>query len=175
MKKQILKAIGGVSVAILMLAVFAQVRVSAQDNDNELLQNGNVGNEQSLVGSWDVTISIVSCQNPAIVFFSFPATITYHQGGTMQESDLGGPGIVRLLGHGVWERQRGRRYSAAFRWLNFLPDRTPAGKNVVRETIRLGRGGDTYTSTNTVEVLDANGNVIPGAGGCGTETATRFE
>lgn len=175
MKKQILKAIGGVSVAILMLAVFAQVRVSAQDNDNELLQNGNVGNEQSLVGSWDVTISIVSCQNPAIVFFSFPATITYNQGGTMQESDLGGPGIVRLLGHGVWERQRGRRYSAAFRWLNFLPDRTPAGKNVVRETIRLGRGGDTYTSTATVVALDANGNVIPGAGGCGTETATRFE
>ncbi len=166
MKKQILKAIGGASLAILVLAVFAQVRISAQ------VQNGN---EQGLVGSWDVQVTGRDCQT-GTPFFSFPAMITYNQGGTMQESDLGGPGLVRLLGHGVWSRisEFHPLYSAAFQFLNFLPDRTPAGKNVVRSAISLGQNGNTYTSTATVVALDANGNVIPGAGGCATETATRF-
>lgn len=180
MKKQILKAIGGASLAILVLAVFAQA------------QNGN---EQGLVGSWDVQITIRDCQT-GTPFFSFPAMITYNQGGTMQESDLGSPGLVRLLGHGVWNHQNGRQYSAAFRFLNFNPDRTFAGTNVVRQAITLGpgtigpgtitlgpgsdirlitRGSNTYTSTDTSEVLDANGDVIPGAGGCATETAIRFK
>jgi hypothetical protein len=164
MKKQILKAIGGASLAILVLAVFAQVRMSAQ------VQNGN---EQGLVGSWDVQVTGRDCQT-GTPFFSFPAMITYNQGGTMQESDLGGPGLVRLLGHGVWSRisEFHPLYSAAFQFLNFLPDRTPAGKNVVRSAIRLGQSGDTYTSTDTVEILDASGNVM--SRGCATSTATRI-
>ncbi len=163
MKKQILKAIGGVSIAILVLAVFAQVRMSAQ------VQNGN---EQGLVGSWDVQVTIRDCQT-GTPFFSFPATMTYEQGGTMQETDLGDPSLVRLPGHGVWEHQNGRHYSAAFRFLNFNPDRTFAGRNVIRSAIRLGQSGDTYTSTDTVEILDASGNVM--SRGCATSTATRFE
>ena len=105
MKKQILKAIGGASLAILMLAVFTQVWVSAQ---------GQNGNEQGLIGSWDVEVTIRDCQT-GTPFFSFPAMMTYDQGGTMQETDLGGPSITRLPGHGVWERQNGGQYAAAFR------------------------------------------------------------
>jgi hypothetical protein len=93
----------------------------------------------------------------------------------MEETDLGPPGTVRLPGQGVWDHQNGREYSAAFRVLNFNLDRTFAGTGVVREAITLGQGGDTYTATATFEFLDANGNLIPGAGGCGTETATRFK
>ncbi len=133
MKNQMLKAIGGASLAILM-AVFAQVWVSAQDNETELLRNGNGGNERSLIGSWDVQVSIRDCQSGEFLF-GFPAMITYNQGGTMQESDLGAPVLTRLNGHGVWERQHGRQYSAAFRWLNFNPDRTFAGTSVVRSAI----------------------------------------
>lgn len=169
MKKQILKAIGGASLAILLLVAFAQVWVSAQVNDNDLLRNGN---KQSLVGSWDVQVTIRDCET-GMVFFGFPAMITYNQDGTMQETDLGNPSLLRLPGHGVWERQNGRQYSAAYRFLNFNLDRTFAGRNVVRSTISLGRSGDRYTSTDTVEILDPNGNVI--TRGCATSTATRFE
>ncbi len=168
MKKQMLKIIGGAALAILMLATFTQIWVSAQIREE--VPNGN---ERNLEGSWDVQVTIRDCQT-GTPFFSFPAMITFNQGGTIQESDLGGPGLVRLLGHGVWKRQNGRHYSSAFRFLNFNPDRTFAGTNVVRQAITLGPSGDTYTATDTVEVLDANGNVIPGAGGCATETATRF-
>ncbi len=163
MKKQILKAIGGASLAILMLAIFTQVWVSAEE------QNGN---EQGLIGSWDVEVTIRDCQT-GTPFFSFPAMMTYDQGGTMQETDLGGPSITRLPAHGVWERQNGRQYAAAFRFLNFNPDRTFAGTNVIRSAISLEQSGTTYSSTDTLEVLDANGKVI--GGGCSTSTATRFK
>ncbi len=169
MKKQMLKAIGGASLAILMLATVAQVWVSAQDNDNELRRNGN---ERSLVGAWNVQVSILDCQT-GTVLFGFPAMNTYNQGGTMQQTDLGDPSLLRLPGHGVWEHQTGRQYSAAFQFLNFNLNRTFAGRNVVRSTISLGRSGDRYTSTDTVEILDPNGNAINR--GCATTTATRIQ
>ena len=165
MRRQTLKVIGGASLTILVLAVFALVGVSAKAKN---------GNEQGLVGSWDVQVTIRDCAS-GTPLFGFPAAMTFNRGGTMQESDLGGPGLVRLNGHGVWRHQTGREYSSAFRWLNFNPDRTFAGTSVVRQAISLGPDGDTFTSTDTVEVLDANGNVIPNAGSCATETGTRFQ
>jgi len=172
MTKKSLNTIGAAALAILLFALCAQVRVSAQDNETELLRNGNGGNERSLIGSWDVQVSIRDCQSGEFLF-GFPAMITYNRGGTMQESDLGAPVLTRLNGHGVWERQHGRQYSAAFRWLNFNPDRTFAGTNVVRSSISLEQSGDSYTSTDTTELIDANGNVFPVA--CATTRATRFE
>jgi len=162
MNRQILKAIGGVSLAILV-AVFAQVWVSAQEQ---------AGNEPSLVGSWDAKITGRDCETGTPGPFSFPALVTYAQGGTMQETDLGGPGLVRLPGHGIWERKSGRQYSAAFRFLNFNLDRTFAGTNVISSAISLSHSGNEYTSSDSLEVLDANGNVVFRA--CSTQTATRF-
>ena len=163
MKKRILKAVGGVSLAILMLAVFAQVWVSAQ------VQNLN---EQGLIGSWDVTVTARDCES-GTPLFSFLAVQTYNQGGTMQASNLGAPGIIYLDSHGVWEHEKGRQYSAAFRVLKYNPDGTFAGKDVIRDVISLGLGGDSYTSTGTVEILAPNGDLI--IRGCATTTATRFK
>ena len=166
MKKQQLRTLGGSLLAILMLAVFAQVLVSAE---------GQNGNEPTLMGSWDVKVTARDCETGTPIPFIpiFPAIMTYDQGGTMQETDLGGPVLVRLPGHGVWKRQNGREYSAAFRFLNFSPDRTFAGTNVIRSAITLSQSGDEYTTTDTLEILDAQGEVINR--GCSTTTATRFE
>lgn len=163
MKKQIMKAFGGASLVILVLAVFAQVWVSAQ------VQNVN---EQGLSGSWDVTVTARDCES-GTPLFSFLAVQTYNQGGTMQASNLGAPGIVSLDGHGVWNHIKGRQYSAAFRVLKYNLDGTFAGKDVIRDVVTLDLGGDTYTSTGGVEILDPNGNLI--LRGCATTTATRFE
>lgn len=167
MRRQTFKAISGVSLIILMVVVFAHVLVFAQEP---------AGNEPSLVGSWDVRITARDCETGTPIPFIpvFPAIATYDQGGTMQETDLGGPNLVRLPGHGVWTRQSGRRqYSAAFRFLNFNLDRTFVGTNVIRSAISLSHDGNEYTSTDTLDVLDPNGNVI--VRGCATQTATRFE
>ena len=172
MKKQIMKAVGGVSLAILALVVFAQVWVSAQENDNKLLRNGNGGNEQGLVGSWDLVVTLRDCQS-GTPFVSFSAINTYNQGGTTQQTAVPGPEGTALPGHGVWSHQNGRRYSGAFRFFSLNPDGTYAGKVIVRSSISLGPSGDHYTSTDTAEILDPNGEVISRS--CSTTTATRFE
>jgi len=169
MKKQMLKAIGGASLAILMLAVFAQVLVSAQDNDNQLLRNGN---ERSLVGSWNLQVTLRDCQT-GMEFVSFPAMNTYNQGGTTQQTAPPEPGFTFLPGHGVWSHQTGRRYSGAFQFFILNPDGTLARRTIVRSAISLGRNGNSYTSTDTAEVLNANGDLMFRA--CSTTTATRFE
>jgi hypothetical protein len=164
MKNRILQTIGGATLAIVALVGFTQVWVSAQ-----------VQRDQSLIGSWDVQVTARDCNTGAPIPFIpvFPAILTYNQGGTMDETDLGGPGIVRLPGHGVWQHQIGRQYSAAYRWLNFLPDRTFIGSNVVRSSVNVSLSGDSYTSTDTLEILNPNGDVV--GTGCATTVATRFQ
>lgn len=163
MKKQIMKTIGGASLVILMLAVFAQVWVSAQAQSD---------NDQGLTGSWDVTVTARDCES-GTPLFNFLAVQTYNQGGTMQTGNLGAPGLVYLDGHGVWEHIKGRQYSIAFRVLKFNPDGSFAGKDVIRDVISLDLGGDTYTSTGGIDILDPDGNLI--LRGCATTTATRFK
>ncbi len=172
MKKQILKAIGGVSLAILVLAVFAQVWVSAQDNDNVLLRNGNGGNERRLVGSWDVQVTLRDCETGA-PFVSFPAMNTYNQGGTTQQTAVPGPDGTALPGHGVWSHQTGRNYSGAFQFFSLNPNGTYVGRVIVRSAISLGQSGDDYTSTDTAEILNANGDLMFRS--CSTSTAARFK
>lgn len=162
MKKQMMKAIGVASVAILMLAVFTQVWVSAQEPK---------GNDQGLVGSWNLEVTLRDCET-GTASFSFPAMSTYNQGGTMQQAAIPGPGVTALGGHGVWSHQTGRGYSGAFQSFGINPDGT-FGRLIVRSAISLGQGGNDYTSTDTAEFLDANGTVVGRA--CSTTAATRFE
>ncbi len=166
MKSTLSKTIGAAALAILMLAVFAQVWVSAQDNDNESLRSRN---KQGLVGSWNLVVSLRDCET-GTVLVSFPAMNTYNQGGTTQQTAPPEPGATALPGHGVWSHQNGRHYSGAIQFFSLNPT---FGRVIVRSTISLGRDGNSYTSTDTAEVLDANGSLIFRA--CSTTTATRFE
>lgn len=60
MKNTFLKTIGGAALTILMLTIFAQVRVSAQDTNNEVQSNeqtqedlfGQRENDRKLEGTW---------------------------------------------------------------------------------------------------------------------------
>jgi hypothetical protein len=167
MKKQILKAIGGASLAILMLAGFAQVWVSAQDKSSELLQN-----EQGLVGSWNLQVTLRDC-NSGFPFVTFAAMNTYNQGGTTQQTAIPGPEGPALPGHGIWRHQTGRRYSGAFQFFGLNPDPTLTRRIIVRSAINLSRDGNSYTSTDTAEILNLNGDLLDRA--CSTTTATRFE
>ena len=164
MRKQTWKSARGVVVAMVMMAVYA----------GTLAAQGPAG-AGALIGSWDVLVTARDCETGAALPFIpvFPAVMTYDRGGTMQETDLGGPFVVRLPGQGVWAIDTARTYTAAFRYLNFAPDRTFIGTNVVRSSITLEAGGDQYTSVDTLEVLDPAGNVV--AGGCATTSAKRFK
>ena len=163
MKTQTVKAIGGPLLAILLLAAFVQARVPARaQNDNE----------QGLIGSWNLEVTLRDCES-GIPFVTFSAMNTYNQGGTMQQTAVPGPGGPALPGHGVWSHQTGRNYFGAFQFFSFNPDGTYAGRVIVRSAISLGENGDTYSSTDTGEILNPNGVLTFRA--CSTSTATRFK
>lgn len=163
MKNNFVKTIGVTLLAIICVGYFGKIGASGQSK------------EPTLVGAWDVQVTARDCGTGLPIPFIpvFPALFTYDQGGTVQETDLGAPGQVRLPGQGVWSRKPGGLYAAAFRYLRFAPDRTYLGMNVIRSSITVSRDGYEYNSTDTLEILDDGGNVV--GTGCATQTATRFE
>ena len=182
MSKKSLNTIGAAALAILLFALCAQVRVSAQDKSNDDAnseQNTSSsskaslrsGNKQGLVGSWNLEVTLRDCQT-GMEIITFPAMNTYNQGGTSQQSAPPEPGFTHLTGHGVWSHKTGRNYSGAFQFFSLTPMGFVAKRTTVRSAISLGRDGNSYTSTDTSETIDANGNSTMG---CSTTTATRFQ
>ncbi len=183
MKNTITKKIVGMTLAVLMFAAFAQVRVSAQDNTKIADQNAaqtteeisaQRGQNRTIVGVWQVVVTPRNCATGMPVAPEFQSLTTYNKGGTYAEFAGGGNPILRSPGHGVWQRTNGwRSYSLKFLFLRFNASGVFIGKQRVTQTVELGASGDQSTSSGTVEVLDLNGNVI--GSGCATSTATRFE
>ncbi len=179
MKNIFLRTIGTMALAILLLAIFAQIQVSAQDKVDEPQTENQAGgiffptaaNERTLEGSWSVQVTILNCQTGAAVA-SFPAMNTFMRGGTMQEYSAGSS-FLRGPGHGVWKHERGNSYSFAFQFFRFNADGTYAGVTRARRQVQLNSLGNGYTATATIEVFNPAGVLI--ATPCATETATRFE
>jgi len=161
MKKRILKTIGGATLAILALVVFTEVWASAQK-----------ANDQGVSGSWDLQVTIRDCDS-GFPFVTFPAINTYNQGGTMQQTAIPEPGATALPGHGAWSHETGRSYSGAFQFFILNPHPALIRRVIVRSSISLDLGGDSYTSTDAAEILNLNGEVVDR--GCSTSVATRFK
>jgi hypothetical protein len=130
------------------------------------------GKANSRGGSWDVRVTIRNCQTGAVIS-SFPTLNTFMQGGTMQETSAGVPPGLRSPGHGVWNYESGRRYTAAFQFYRFNTDGSYAGTLRTRTQIEVSRFSNSFTSTASTEVFNPAGVLI--ATGCATATGTRFE
>jgi len=180
MRNTILKTISTM-LAILMLALFTQTSVSAQENvrseekgversqEDLSLQRGN---PQALEGVWNHINTRRNCVTGEAIQ-TFAAMHTFMSGGTMSDWGAGTPPSLRSNGQGIWSYQSLGIFSTAFQFFRFNPDGTYAGKQVVREQIELSPDGNSYESTATAQVIDTIGNVI--ANNCATGTATRFE
>jgi hypothetical protein len=164
MSKKILKVVGGAILTILMVAGFAQVWVSGQEVNGQ--------SEKGLTGSWDVQVTIRDCAS-GTPLISFPAMMTYHQGGTMTEAANDATALRRTGGQGVWAFQFERRYSAAFHFFRYNGDGSYAGTTKIRKRLEVSKSGTSYSATTTFDLLDASGTTT--ASGCATEAGTRFE
>lgn len=91
----------------------------------------------------------------------------------MIETTSGIPPASRYPGQGTWRHLGGPHYAASFMFFRFNPDGTFAGTQKITQDIELVSGVDALEITATVEVFDANGNLV--GTGCVTSTATRFE
>ncbi len=176
MKNKFMQMIVGTFLGILLLVSVTQILVFGQE--------GEIQGQQApgIVGVWQTVVTPRNCQTGESVAPPFQGLSTYNEGGTMAEFAASSSPSLRSPGHGVWETGNGPRpalasnvfnFTLAFTFIRFNPDGTFAGRNTVRQTVTLGPSGNEFTSTGTVEVFAANGNLI--AVGCSTSTATRFE
>ncbi len=174
MKNTFLKIIGTTALAILMMAMFAQVQVSAQDIINEQPQKDSVQTAPTLEGSWNVLVTPRNCMT-GVPMGTNPAMLTFNQGGTMHEAASRIAPSLKASGHGVWIRtsEFHPQYTATFQFFRFNADGTYAGRQIVRQQIELNPDGNSFTSSATAQVLDVNGNVT--ANNCSDGIGTRFE
>ena len=183
MKNTILKTIGTAAMlAMLMLAAFAQIPVSAQEADivkeekidgqkqEEILARRQ--NTRKLEGSWNHTGTRLNCTTGASMG-TFAAMFTFNRGGTFWESGTQISPALRSPSHGVWSYDGGRGYTTSFQFFRFNADGTLAGRQIIRQQLELSQDGNSYTTTATALVLDVNGTVI--ANNCSSGTGTRFE
>ena len=181
MKNIILKTIGATVLAILMMATFTQISVSAQDKNNEEENSTQTQEDLSaqpqkyariLEGSWSVLVTLRNCQTGDAIR-TVHRINTFMQGGTMQEFTALVAPSLRGPGQGVWSHLSERRFSYAVQFFRFNADGSFAGRIRERRNVEVSRFGSTHNATGTTEIFDANGNLIGTA--CATEAATRFE
>lgn len=180
MRNNISKTIGRTALAVLMLAMFANFSVSAQDiinqekSDEQTQEDSSkrLDNIRKLEGSWNHQGTRLNCETGAVIG-TFSALFTFTRGGTFWEAGSQISPSLRSPSHGVWSYQSRRSYTTAFQFFRFNVDGTLAGRQIVRQQIALSHDGNSYTATATAQVLDVNDNVI--ANNCAAGTGTRFE
>lgn len=182
MKNTILKTIGTM-LAILMLTIFAQISILAQE-DNKTNEFKNVEqpleedaamrreNTRKLEGVWNLTVTRLDCQTGAVLG-SGPAILTFVRGGTMHDYGSGRPPATRSPGYGIWNYRSNGRYTDAFQFFIYNADGTLAGRQIIREQISLSHDGNSLTNTAASQILDTNGNITSTR--CSSAVGTRFE
>jgi hypothetical protein len=123
-----------------------------------------------LAGTWLSTVTLAT--PPPGVDASFLALDTFSRGGAvLVSSNQVNPGS-RSLAHGEWTRIGNRRFASTFTWFRFDPTGKPIGTQRVQRTMVLSADGDSFESTDTVQVLAPDGTVL--ASTQATETARRI-
>ena len=160
MKKMSLKAISGVALAVILILAAAQIPASGQN-----------GKGNRIEGTWRVTLTIRNCQTGAEIS-TVPALNTFIPGGSMIGTPSQNPALLRA-GHGVWEHNGGQSFTSTAIFFRYAPDGTFAGTQKVTRQIELAHGSDEFTSTDSFELADPNGNVV--GSGCATGAGKRLE
>ena len=144
--------------------------VSSQDRPSQQIQAAT----PTIVGVWQVTKMGVNCDDPNQQLTPpFPDLLIFHGDGTMTENDGTEGGLSATSGYGSWQREPGSQ-NYSFRYTAFSIDENGALaiSGVIAANVHL-TDANNYTSGATIQIFDADGNLI--ATFCGRATGTRFQ
>lgn len=166
--------------ALAVITVLAMTSAVASGRNTQDMQSSasSEAGERTIVGVWRTVVTFRNCQtgDPIPNLPTFQGLFTFNKGGTMSEYGIS-PGLTPALrspGHGVWRRGHGwQDYSFAFTFYRYNASGAFIGSQKVTGALELGASGDEFTTSSSVEILDANDNVI--VNGCATTVGTRFE
>ena len=117
-------------------------------------------------------VTIHDCQSGATLK-TFPAFLTFAQGGTLVETTTGFSPAMRTPGHGFWDYTGGRTFTATSEAFLFNPAGVWIGTQSLTQAIEFGGDFDEFTSNASIKVVDPNGNLL--STGCATAVAHRME
>ena len=143
------------------------VSAQKQDQDEKLQSDGG-----KLEGTWRVHVTQRNCQTGAQLR-TFPALLTFAQGGTLTGSTTAVTSALRGSDHGIWNHNGGRSYGAVDEAFLFSPAGAWVSTQRLTQAIQLDRDANAFTSDATVEFFDTLGNTT--STGCATAIATRME
>ena len=172
MKRKFLESIGIAAIAILVMVMFAQIPVPAQDAQDKLWSGNGA---RSIEGAWDVTVTLRNCLDGAEIR-SFPRLNTFMQGGTMQETAAAGTAAqpaLRSPGHGVWAHIAGQSFTYTIKFLRLNADGSPAGFVRENRAVEVDAFESSYSATGTASINLPNGTVLGPF--CATEAGTRIK
>ncbi len=171
MKNKCMQIAAGTIIGLLILVGGARVFVFGQELRNESSPDltKKLTSNKRLVGTWQTAVTRRNCQTGDPVAPAFPGLLMFDEGGT-----LTGTSTAVSSAYGVWEPVHGgHNFSFAFISFRYSPTGTFIGTQKVRQTLEFGASGNDFTTTGSIEILDADGNTI--GTGCSTSTGTRFE
>jgi hypothetical protein len=161
MKKTYVTAISGLALTAIFALAAAQVPASDQNAKGRRIE-----------GTWRLEVTTRDCQTGAAIE-TLPSLHTYLAGGSMISETAVSPAALRT-GYGVWEHAGGPGFTNTILLFRFNPvNGAYAGITTVRRNIELSENSDEFTSTDTAEGADPNGNVIGTR--CATVVGRRLE
>jgi hypothetical protein len=133
----------------------------------------------SLVGTWQFEMTVRNnapdCTTSEPIAFGpnpFPALISYHEGGTLNEFASRTSPAVRSTGFGSWKQTGSNRYKERHTFMEFDPNGLLWRTMVIESNIRLSKNGNAYDAVMRLELTDISGNVV---NFCATAEAVRFK
>ena len=154
-------------IAAITLAVAASISLVWSDpGENQ---------RPTIEGVWQVTRVGVNCNDPNQERgLPFPAIMAFHRDGIVTgaaKSPVTGPFDTPEFGS--WKRELGSQ-NYSFRELQYRYDGNGAflGPLILTANVEL-TGANSFIYRSTIQIVDANGNLI--ASHCGRGTGTRFE
>ena len=155
------------SVALVTVTAAATVLLIQACGDGAVAQSTDA---DPVEGSWEAVITVRDCTTSATILTA-RGQQALHRGGTVTDTNASPP-TTRGVGFGTWRRDAtAQNYTARFRFNRYNPDGTFAGTQRVTRVFTLSADGNTQTSTNTSQTLDAAGTVLQN--GCASDVSTR--
>jgi hypothetical protein len=131
--------------------------------------NAQDGNSGDLSGTWLTQVTLRVCQTGAVIR-EFPATNSFHVGGTMTDATAGSSAAQRTAGLGKWEKVTGHTYTATTFAFLFSPAGVWTGIQKLSHQIEVK--GEEIEFTSTTEIFDGAGTVV--LSGCATAVGRKL-
>ena len=127
---------------------------------------------RKLGGTWRGEVTIRVCQT-GLAIRTFPALISFNQGGTFTAAAAGVSPARASADYGVWQHTGGQTYEAKSEAFLFNPVGDWVGTQRVTRIIEIGDDPNQLSATTSIEIVDTNDNIT--GTGCATAVAHRLE